>query len=107
MGLSLFSTAQRTKEIGVRKVLGATISNIVVLLSKDFVKLVVIAFLIASPAAWFIMHTWLQNFAYRIDMSWWIFIGAGVLSILIALGTVSSLAVKAAVTNPIKNLRTE
>ncbi|MEO7800657.1 MAG: FtsX-like permease family protein, partial [Ginsengibacter sp.] len=106
-GLSLFSTAQRTKEIGVRKILGATISNIVVLLSKDFVKLVLIAFVIASPAAWFIMHTWLQNFAYRIDISWWIFFGAGVLSILIALGTVSSLAIKAAISNPVKNLRTE
>ena len=73
LGLSLFATAQRTKEIGVRKVLGASVSNIVVLLSKDFIKLVIVAFVIASPVAWFIMHNWLQDFAYRINISWWIF----------------------------------
>jgi putative ABC transport system permease protein len=77
LGLSLFTTAQRTKEIGVRKVLGASVSNIVVLLSKDFVKLVLLAFLIASPLAWWIMNNWLQDFAYRINISGWIFLGAG------------------------------
>ena len=106
-GLSLFATAQRTKEIGVRKVLGASISNIVVLLSKDFVFLIVVAIIIATPIAWMIMHTWLQNFAYRIGISWWIFFVAGLLSIAIALLTVSFQAVKSAVANPVKSLRTE
>lgn len=106
-GLSLFATAQRTKEIGVRKVLGASNSNIVVLLSKDFVVLIVVAIIIATPIAWMIMHTWLQNFAYRIEISWWIFFVAGLLSIAIALLTVSFQAVKSAVANPVKSLRTE
>jgi len=107
LGLSLFATAQRTKEIGVRKVLGASVTNIVALLSKDFIKLVVIAFVIASPVAWFIMHNWLRDFAYRIEISWWIFLGAGLLAVLIALGTISFQAVKAAIANPVKSLRTE
>ncbi|MEO6327899.1 MAG: ABC transporter permease, partial [Ginsengibacter sp.] len=107
LGLSLFATMQRTKEIGVRKVLGATIPNIVALLSKDFIRLVVIAFVIASPVAWFVMHSWLQNFAYRINISWWIFFAAGLLSVLIALATISLQAIKAAMANPIKSLRTE
>jgi putative ABC transport system permease protein len=107
LGLSLFATTQRTKEIGVRKVLGASISNIVMLLSKDFIKLVLIAFIIASPVAWYIMHSWLQDFAYRINMSWWIFFAAGLLAIVIALATISFQAIKAAVANPVKSLRTE
>ena len=107
LGLSLFATAQRTKEIGVRKVLGASVTNIVALLSKDFIKLVVIAFLIASPVAWYIMHNWLQDFAYRINISWWIFFGAGLLAVLIALFTISFQAIRAAVANPVKSLRTE
>jgi putative ABC transport system permease protein len=107
LGLSLFATAQRTKEIGVRKVLGASVSNIVTLLSKDFIKLVVIAFLIASPVAWWIMHNWLQDFAYRINISWWIFLTAGLLAVIIALGTISFQAIKAAIANPVKSLRTE
>jgi len=107
LGLSLFATTQRTKEIGVRKVLGASVSNIVLLLSKDFVKLVMIAFVIASPVAWFIMHRWLQDFAYRINVSWWIFLVAGLLAVLIALATISFQAIKAAVANPVKSLRTE
>jgi len=107
LGLSLFATAQRTKEIGVRKVLGASVSNIVVLLSKDFIKLVLIAFLIASPVAWYIMHNWLNDFAYRINISWWIFFAAGLLAVVIALATISFQAIKAAVTNPVKSLRTE
>jgi putative ABC transport system permease protein len=107
LGLSLFATAQRTKEIGVRKVLGASVSNIVALLSKDFIKLVIIAFVIASPVAWYIMHNWLQDFAYRIHISWWIFLGAGLLAVVIALGTISFQAIKAAVANPVKSLRSE
>jgi len=107
MGLSLFATAQRTKEIGVRKVLGATISSIVVLLSKDFIKLVIVSIVIASPVAWFVMHNWLQDFAYRINISWWIFPLAGILAILIALFTISFQSIKAAAANPVKSLRTE
>lgn len=107
LGLSLVATTQRIKEIGVRKVLGASVSNIVMLLSKDLIKLVIVAFLIASPVAWYIMHKWLQDFSYRIDINWWIFLVAGVLAVLIALATVSFQAIKAAVANPVKSLRTE
>jgi putative ABC transport system permease protein len=107
LGLSLFATAQRTKEIGVRKVLGASVSNIVLLLSKDFIQLVVIAFIIASPIAWFVMHQWLQDFAYRINIEWWVFAIAGILAVAIALATISFQAIKAAVANPVKSLRTE
>jgi putative ABC transport system permease protein len=107
LGLSLFATAQRTKEIGVRKVLGASVSNIILLLSKDFIRLVIIAFIIASPVAWFIMHNWLQDFAYRISISWWIFFAAGLLAVIIALTTISFQAIKAAIANPVKSLRTE
>jgi len=107
LGLSLFATTQRTKEIGVRKVLGASITNIVSLLSKDFIKLVVIAFVIASPVAWFIMNNWLRDFAYRITISWWIIFGAGLLAVVIALFTISFQAIRAAIANPVKSLRTE
>ena len=106
-GLSLFATAQRTKEIGVRKVLGASVSNIVLLLSKDFIKLVLIAFLIASPVAWYVMHNWLSDFTYRINISAWIFIGAGLLAVIIAVATISFQSIRAAVANPVKSLRTE
>ncbi|MBV8391431.1 MAG: FtsX-like permease family protein, partial [Mucilaginibacter sp.] len=106
-GLSLFATLQRTKEIGVRKVLGASISNIVLLLSKDFIKLVVIAILIAVPIAWHILHHWLQDFAYHITISWWIFALAGVLAVIIALATISFQSIKAAAANPVKSLRSE
>jgi len=107
LGLSLFATAQRTKEIGVRKVLGASVSNILVLLSRDFIKLVLIASVIAFPVAWWVMHKWLEDFAYRINISWWIFFGAGLLAIIIALGTISFQAIRAAIANPVKSLRTE
>jgi putative ABC transport system permease protein len=107
LGLSLFTTAQRTKEIGVRKVLGASIPNIIFLLSKDILRLIVIAFLVASPVAWLIMHNWLQGFAYRIPISWWIFPCAGLLAVFIALGTVSFQTMKAAGMNPVKSLRCE
>ena len=106
-GLVTFTAEQRTKEIGVRKVLGATITGIVSLLSKDFLKLVFIAFIIASPVAWFIMNKWLQDFAYRINISWWMFAVAGFIVIIIALLTVSSQAIKAAIANPVESLRTE
>jgi len=107
LGLSLFATTQRTKEIGVRKVLGASVSDIVVLISKEFIILVVIALVFASPVAWFIMNKWLQDFAYRINISWWIFIIAGLLAVLIALATISYQAIKAALANPVKSLRSE
>ena len=106
-GLAMFSTVQRTKEIGVRKVLGASVSNILVLLSTDFVKLVLIASVIAFPLAWWVMSKWLQDFSYRITMSWWMFLIAGILALLVAVITVSFQALKAAVANPVKSLRTE
>lgn len=107
LGLALFSTAQRTKEIGVRKVLGASVGNIVALLSGDFILLVLIAFLIASPIAYFIMHQWLGDFAYRINIEWWVFALAGALAVAIALATISTQAIRAAMMNPAKSLRTE
>jgi putative ABC transport system permease protein len=107
LGLSLFATIQRTKEIGVRKVLGASVSNIVMLLSKDFIRLVMVAFIIASPVAWLIMNNWLKDFAYRINISAWIFIAAGLLSMVVALATISYQAIKAAVANPVRSLRSE
>ncbi|MEC5145820.1 ABC transporter permease [Chitinophaga sp. 212800010-3] len=107
LGLSLFTTTQRTKEIGVRKVMGASVANIIVLLSKDFIKLVCIAFLIAAPVAWLVMNHWLSDFAYRINISVWIFVVAALLSVFIALATISFQAVKAALANPVKSLRTD
>lgn len=107
LGLSSFAITQRIKEIGIRKVLGAGTGTIVVLLSKDFLKLVLLAALISFPVAWFAMHQWLADFAYRIDISWWIFLLAGVIAAAIALLTVSTQAIKAAISNPVKNLRTE
>jgi putative ABC transport system permease protein len=107
LGLASYSTMQRTREIGIRKVLGATIPNIVNLLSKDFLKLVGVAIIIASPIAWFAMHKWLQDFAYRIPISWWIFVVAAVSATIIAILTVSFQAVKAAVSNPVTSLRSE
>jgi len=107
LGLSLFGTTQRIKEIGVRKVLGASVANIVLLLSKDFVALILVAFVIAAPVAWWIMHQWLQDFAYRITLSPWIFAGAGVLAVLIAVTTISFQAIKAALASPVKSLRSE
>jgi putative ABC transport system permease protein len=107
LGLASYSTMQRTREIGIRKVLGASVPNIVNLLSREFLKLVAIAILIASPVAWFAMHGWLQDFAYRIEIGWWIFFIAGLIAVLIALATVSFQAVKAAIANPVKSLRVE
>ncbi|AHM62870.1 hypothetical protein D770_23125 [Flammeovirgaceae bacterium 311] len=106
-GLIAFVVVRKTKEIGIRKVLGATVSGIVLLLSRDFLKLVGIALLIASPIAWYFMDQWLQDFAYRISISWWIFALAGLFALLIAFVTISFQAIKAAMANPVKNLRTE
>jgi putative ABC transport system permease protein len=107
LGLITFSIEQRTKEIGVRKVLGAGSLSVAGLLSKDFLKLVVIANIVALPVAWYFMNKWLQDFANRIELSWWIFLLAGLLAIMIALLTVGMKAIKAALVNPVKNLRTE
>ena len=103
----MFSTIQRTKEIGVRKVLGASVSNILMLLSKDFVKLVLIASVIAFPVAWWVMHNWLEDFAYRINIGWGVFVLAASVALVIALATISFQAIKAAIANPVKSLRTE
>ena len=106
-GLATYMAEQRTKEIGVRKVLGASVNNIATMLSKEFVKLVIIAALIAFPLAWWAMRYWLQDFAYRVDISWWVFMVAALLAFLIALLTVSFQAIRAAIANPVKSLRTE
>ena len=106
-GLISFVVVRKTKEIGIRKVLGASVSGIVFLLSRDFLKLVGLALLIASPIAWYFMSQWLQDFAYRINISWWIFALAGFFALLIAFITISFQAIKAAMANPVKNLRTE
>src|SRR5439155_13381296 len=106
-GLAAFSAEQRKKEIGVRKVLGASVPGIVQLLSKDFLRLVMISIVIATPVAWWAMSKWLQAFAYRITISWWMFALAGFIAIFIALITVSFQAIKAAIANPVKSLRTE
>ncbi|MBL7693523.1 MAG: ABC transporter permease [Ferruginibacter sp.] len=106
-GLAAFSAEQRVKEIGVRKVLGASVSGIVGLLSKDFLKLVFVAIVIASPLAWYIMNKWLQDFAYRVDISWWVFAVAGAGAVLIAFITIGFQAIRAATVNPVKSLRTE
>ena len=107
LGLATFTAEQRTREIGVRKVLGANTAGIASMLSKDFLKLVLVAIIIASPIAWYCMHQWLLDYEYRVDISWWIFVVAGLASLLIALVTVSFQAIKAAVANPVKSLRTE
>jgi putative ABC transport system permease protein len=106
-GLATFSAEQRKKEIGIRKVVGSTVSGIVSLLSKDFIKLVLIAFVIATPIVWWAMNKWLQAYAYRVDISWWMFALAGLIAIGIAMITVSFQAIKAAIANPVKSLRTE
>jgi len=106
-GLISYTIFQKTKEIGIRKVLGATVSRIAAMLSGDFLKLVLFACFISTPVAWYIMNKWLQNFAYRINVSWWMFGIAGLLVLFIALMTVSFQAIKAAIANPVKSLRTE
>jgi len=106
-GLATFAAHKRIKEIGVRRVLGASAAGIVALLAKDFVKLVALALIVAFPVAWWIMGKWLENYVYRISISWWMFAVVGTLALLVALFTVSSQAIKAALTNPVKSLKTE
>jgi len=106
-GLASFMAVQRIKEVGIRKVLGASVSNIVYLFSKEFIVLIGIAFLLAAPLAGYYMHQWLHNFPFQVSMSWWIFVAGGAASIVIALITVSSQAISAAMANPVKSLRSE
>ncbi len=107
MGLAAYATQQRFREIGVRKVLGASVTGIITMLSVDFLKLILWSVLLAFPVAWWVMHSWLQSFAYRITVSWWIFLLAGLMSVVIAMLTISFQAVKAALMNPVKSLRSE
>jgi putative ABC transport system permease protein len=106
-GLAAYTAERRKKEVGIRKVLGATTQSVVLLLSKDFVKLVLVSLLIASPIAWYFMNKWLQDFAYRVDISWWVFAVTAIVALTISFITVSFQAIKAAIANPIKSLRTE
>ncbi len=106
-GLSVLAAEKRTKEIGIRKVLGASVQGVVTILSADFLKLVFISLLVAIPLAWIAAHNWLENYPYRIALSWWMFAGAGILVVMVALLTVSFQAIKAAIANPAKSLRTE
>ena len=107
LGLAMFTAEQRTREIGIRKVLGASVSGLFTLLSKEFLQLVFIAFVIAAPLAWLAITKWLQDYTYRTEVNWWVFAVAGLAALLIALLTVSFQALKAAVANPVKSLRTE
>jgi ABC-type antimicrobial peptide transport system permease subunit len=107
LGLVMFSVEQRAKEFGIRKVLGATVINIVSLISRDFLKLIVISFCIAAPLAGYLMHEWLQGFAYRIELSWWIFALSGAMALMIAIFTICVQAIHSATDNPVNVLKTE
>ena len=107
LGLAAFTARQRVKEIGIRKVLGATVANIITLLSRDFIRLVLVSIVIATPVAWWAMHSWLQDFAYHIPLSPWVFIGAGTLAVVIAVLTIASQSIRAATSNPVQSLRSE
>ena len=106
-GVVAFMAESRTKEVGIRKVLGASTAHIFGLFSSDFIRLVLIALIIASPVAWYIMDTWLSNYSYKIAISWWMFVLAGALAVTIALLTVSVQSIRAALMNPVKSLRSE
>jgi len=106
-GLAAYTAERRIKEIGIRKVLGASIAGITSLLSKEFLQLVLVSCVIAFPVAWWIMHQWLQDYQYRIEISLWIFLAAGIAAVLIALITISFQSIKAAIANPVKSLRSE
>ena len=106
-GLAAFTAEQRTKEIGVRKVLGASVTNLVGMLSAEFIKLVLVATFIAFPIAWYFLKGWLEKYAYRIEIEWWYFALAAIVAVFIALLTVSSQAIRAALMNPVKSLKTD
>ena len=106
-GLAAFNAQKRTKEIGIRKVLGASVGQITFGLSSDFLKLVALAILISLPIGWFVMNKWLEDFSYRIEIGWWVFVLATLLAVTIAIITVSYQSIKAAMANPVKSLRTE
>ncbi len=103
----MFTAEQRAKEIGIRKVLGATSANLVQLLSADFIKLILVALVLASPVAWFVLNTWLQEFAYRIHIGWWVFALAGATALVVALLTIGTQSIRAALANPVHSLRNE
>ena len=107
LGLSAYNVLQRTKEIGIRKVLGASVQSILVLLSKDFLKLVLLSFFLAIPVGWYVMNEWLQDYAYRVNISWGVFAFAGIAALIIAIVTICVQVLKAVVMNPVKSLRTE
>ncbi|MGZ3944726.1 MAG: ABC transporter permease, partial [Mucilaginibacter sp.] len=107
LGLATYTAQVKVKEIGIRKVLGASVTNITAMLSTDFLKLVVLSIVIATPIAWYAMHKWLQDYAYPVTMHWWVFILAGIAALLIAFITISFQAIKAALANPVKSLRSE
>jgi ABC-type antimicrobial peptide transport system permease subunit len=106
-GLAAFTAERRTKEIGIRKVLGAGVMGLAGLLSAEFLKLIAFSSLLAFPVAWYAMHSWLQNYEYHITISWWVFVAAAVTSVIIALITISFQTIRAAVANPIRSLRSE
>jgi putative ABC transport system permease protein len=106
-GLAAFTAEQRTKEVGIRKVLGASVRSLVLLLTKDFLRMVVWAFFLATPVAWYVMHQWLEDFAYRIHLQWWMFMLPGILALLVAWLTVGFQSIKAAIINPVDSLRNE
>ena len=106
-GLVMFTAEKRAKEISIRKVLGASVTDITTMLSKDFIKLILIAVVIATPIAWYFMEQWLQDFAYRTGISWWIFALSALVAVIIALVTISFQSIRAAIANPVTSLRTE